>query len=100
MRNYKPKLSTIVGEEADNDDADEHGNINSKKYLEIKAQGVNFYSAMNLLFLTGSFRLLPTVAFPYEVILGYNLELFLMIIPMLFCQGFNNSDGAGRLSTL
>jgi len=58
------------------------------------------YSALHLLLYTGSFRLLPSKDFSYELGVGYALELFLSVIPMLFCQVFNNSETEGEVTSL
>lgn len=54
--------------------------------------GQHLYSAMHLLLYTGFFRLLPSRDFPYELAIGYALELFLSMVPMLFCMIFNNAE--------
>ena len=45
---------------------------------------------------TGFYRLLPTKDFRTELAVGYALELFLSMIPMLFCIIFNNSEAISR----
>jgi len=58
--------------------------------------GKHFYSAFHLLLYTGFYRLLPTRDFRDELVVGYALELFLSMIPMLFCIIFNNSEAISR----
>lgn len=47
---------------------------------------------MHLLFYTGSYRLLPSVHFPLELAVGYAIELFLAILPIMFIQILNHSS--------
>lgn len=39
---------------------------------------------------------MPTKDFRNELAVGYSLELFLSMLPMLFCIIFNNSEAIGR----
>ena len=47
---------------------------------------------MHLLYLTGSFRMLSIKDFRKEVQLGYLIEIIFSVLPMLFCQIFNNYE--------
>jgi hypothetical protein len=89
VRNYRPGMSEGAAnrnvDEADHeDDEDESGINKSQKFTNLKKNGVNLYSALHLLFYTGFFRLLPSKDFAPELGVGYALELFLAVIPMLF----------------
>lgn len=64
----------------------------SKNYLEGVTLGQHLYSALHLLLYTGFYRLLPSRDFPFELAVGYSLELFLSMVPMLFCIIFNNAE--------
>ena len=68
------------------------GHKRSKKYAEGKDLGQNLYLSLHLLLYTGFFRLLPSRDFPYELGVGFALELLLSVIPMLFCQITNNAE--------
>ena len=96
VRNYRPNLSHAVEEkDAEDEDQvsqDESGNTDSKKYSELMNQGQNLYASLHLLFYTGFYRLLPSKDFSYELFSGYSIELCLSILPMFFCQVFNNAN--------
>lgn len=47
---------------------------------------------MHFLYYTGSFRLLPSVHFPAEMVIAYSIELFLGILPIMFIQILNHSS--------
>lgn len=55
---------------------------------------------MHMLYYTGFYRLLPSKDFPIEISLGYAIDLFLGVFPMLFIEIFNNSLSPGKLATL
>jgi len=55
---------------------------------------------MHFLYYTGFYRLLPSKDFPVEISLGYAIDLFLGVFPMLFIEIFNNSLSPGKLATL
>lgn len=85
----------VEEKEVDDDDQvsqDESGNTDSKRYNELMNQGQNLYASLHLLFYTGFFRLLPSKDFAYELFSGYSIELCLSILPMFFCQVFNNAN--------
>ena len=56
--------------------------------------------SLHLLLYTGFFRLLPSRDFPYELGVGFSLELLLSVIPMLFCQVTNNAETDSDLTAL
>lgn len=98
VRNYRPGMSEGAenrnDDQADHeDDEDESGSgVNkSQKFQNLKKNGVNLYSALHLLLYTGFFRLLPSKDFAPELGVGYALELFLAMIPMLFGQVLTNA---------
>jgi hypothetical protein len=88
----------VIEEDVDEIDVDETGNTDSKKEAEIKIEGQNLYSALHLLYYTGFYRILPSFDFRTELKVGYNIEVFVSLIPMLFCQVFNNYDTDGDVS--
>jgi len=55
---------------------------------------------MHFLYYTGFYRLLPSKDFPVEISLGYAIDLFLGVFPMLFIEIFNNSLSPGKLEGL
>ena len=95
VRNYRLNLSRAVEEhgveEEDQDDYNEDGGSNNPRHAELMNQGQNLYASLNLLFYTGFYRLLPSKEFPYELFSGYTIEISLSILPMFFCQVFNNA---------
>lgn len=44
--------------------------------------------------------MLPSKEFPFEMGVAYSLELFLQLIPNLFCQVFNNAETPGDLTKI
>ena len=44
--------------------------------------------------------MLPSKEFPFEMGVAYSLELFLQLIPNLFCQVFNNTETPGDLTKI
>lgn len=81
-----------VGEEKNEDEVlgedenqGEDAASKSKVFKANKKLGEQLYSALHLLLYTGSYRLLPVRDFPHELGVGYGLELFLSVIPNLFC---------------
>lgn len=83
--------------EMDNDDDEvaeaeaEKGKSMSRRDAEMQNHGQSLYSALHLLYYTGFYRILPSFDFKYEMVAGYAIEIFVSLIPMLFCQIFNNS---------
>ena len=54
-----------------------------------------------MLYYTGFYRVLPSYDFKYEITIGYSIEVFISLIPLLFCQIINNSSTtAGRLAPI
>ena len=49
---------------------------------------------MHVLLYTGFYRILPARDFNVELAIGYALECLTSIVPMFFCQIFNNSETA------
>jgi hypothetical protein len=82
VRNYKPSL----GKFHDINDVDK------EETLMIQRHGVNLYSGLHLLYLTGAYRVLDIKDFRSEKQLGYLSELVVSTLPMLFCQIFNNYE--------
>lgn len=98
---------TDVAEEKNADDEgveeeniQEDGHKKSMKYAEGKTLGQNLYLSLHLLLYTGFFRLLPSRDFPYELGVGFTLELMLSVIPMLFVQVMNNGETEGVVTSL
>ena len=50
------------------------------------------------MYYTGFYRILPSFDFRTELKVGYTIEIFISLIPMLFCQIFNNFDTEGTVS--
>jgi len=98
VRNYRASMGDVAEEKNAEDEgeeeegAEEDGHRRSKNYQEGVTLGQHLYSALHLLLYTGFFRLLPSRDFPYELGIGYALELFLSMVPMLFCMIFNNAE--------
>lgn len=97
VRNYRPSMGDVaeaknVADEGEEEEAADEEGKRSKNYQEGVTLGQHLYSAMHLLLYTGFFRLLPSRDFPYELAVGYALELFLSMVPMLFCMIFNNAE--------
>lgn len=55
---------------------------------------------MHFLFYTGSFRLLPSVHFSWEMAIAYAVDLFLGILPIMFIQILNHSALPNELTPL
>jgi predicted transcriptional regulator len=95
VRNYKPNLSSTVENkmvaEENEDDTNENGQNESRKYIETTKQGTLLYSTMHILFFTGFYRHLPSLDFPGELALGLCSELFITTIPLLLLWVFNNA---------
>lgn len=72
----------------------------SRKYQEVRAQGLSLYVSMNSLFFVGCFRMLPSRSFSIELMIGYAIEIVFNLFPMFFVQMFNNSDMPGLLTGL
>tara|TARA_B110000285_G_C15058842_1_gene581154 strand:- start:829 stop:1248 length:420 start_codon:yes stop_codon:yes gene_type:complete len=51
-----------------------------------------------LLYYTGFYRILPSFDFRNELKVGYSIEVFVSLIPMLFCQVFNNYATEGEVN--
>lgn len=105
MINYKPRLGQMTedkyAEEGNaSEEPDEKSKDNSEKQSQVKAQGFSLYLSMHFLYYTGFYRLLPSKDFPIEISLGYALDLFLGVLPMLFIEIFNNSLSPGKLAGL
>lgn len=97
VRNYRPELSETVERKvvADDDqpDFDEMSKSKtSRKQAEVEKQGQNLYASMHVLLYTGFYRILPARDFNYQLAIGYSLECFTSIVPMFFCQVFNNAE--------
>jgi len=98
VRSYRASMGDVaeeknVADEGEEEEgAEEDGHRRSKSYAEGATLGQHLYSALHLLLYTGFFRLLPSRDFPYELAVGYSLELFLSMVPMLFCMIFNNAE--------
>lgn len=58
------------------------------------------YSSLHFLIYTGGYRLLGSKEFSKEISYGYSIELFFSLIPLLFCQSFNNTSMIGKPSAL
>ena len=71
-----------------------------KRIEEVKTQGKVMYSSYFVLFFTGWYRLMPSMSFSIELGVGYAIEVFLCILPMAFCQTFNNMNAKGGLTAL
>ena len=80
------------------DEHNEDGSAASKKGIVYKNQGFSLYLSMHSLMYIGFFRLLPSLDFRTEMIIGYTLELLLSLFPMILIQMFNNSDVPGKLT--
>jgi hypothetical protein len=93
------EAKNVADEGEEEEAADEEGK-RSKNYQEGVTLGQHLYSALHLLLYTGFFRLLPSRDFPYELAVGYALELFLSMVPMLFCMIFNNAETKGEKTAL
>lgn len=51
-----------------------------------------------MLYYTGFYRILPSFDFRNELKVGYSIEVFVSLIPMLFCQIFNNYATEGEVN--
>ena len=103
VRNYKPKMGRqgedkVIEEDVDEVDADETGKTDSKNEAEIISEGQTLYGALHLLYYTGFYRILPSFDFRTELKVGYSIEIFISLIPMLFCQIFNNYATEGEVN--
>jgi hypothetical protein len=65
--------------------------------MESKKNGRLLYGNMHLLYYTGAFRMLSSVHFAPEMAIAYTIELFLVILPIMFIQFLNHSDLTGNL---
>ena len=86
---------TVEQKVADDDDPDydEKGKSQSSRGEAAVAQhGRRLYTSMHILLYTGFYRILPARDFAYELAIGYSLECLTSIIPMFFCQIFNDSE--------
>ena len=106
VRNYRASMGDVAENKNVEDEGEEEsgqedtGHKRSKNYQEGIAIGQHFYTALHLLLYTGFYRLLPTRDFRNELAVGYALELFLSMIPMLFCIIFNNSEAISQSGSL
>lgn len=58
--------------------------------------GITLYTSLHFLIYTGGYRLLGSKEFSQEISYGYCVELFFSLIPLLFCQSFNNTSMIGK----
>lgn len=95
-------MSGEGGEVRDDEEAevDENGNSNSAKQKEVKCQGISLYTSLHFLVYTGGYRFLDSKEFSKEISFGYTIELFVSLIPQLFCQAFNNTSMLNKPTAL
>lgn len=101
--NYKTALGrageekTIKEEKIEDEvEVDELGkSATSRREQQIINDGQSLYASLYLLYYTGFYRVLPSYDFNKEIKNGFTIELFLSLLPMFFCQVFNNSASKG-----
>lgn len=106
--NYKTALGrageekTIKEEKIEDEvEVDELGkSATSRREQLIINDGQSLYASLYLLYYTGFYRVLPSYDFNKEIKNGFTIELFLSLLPMFFCQVFNNSASKGQLDSL
>lgn len=108
---YRPGLSQIgerkyrenerdMAAGLNQDESQSHEEQQSADEIASKKHGLWLYSSMHFLFYTGSFRLLPSVHFTYEMTIAYSIELFMGILPLLFIQILNHTSLESELTGL
>jgi hypothetical protein len=108
VRNYKSGLGRAGEEKSvkeenidDEVEVDEKGKSSrSRREIENRNHGQTLYSCLHLLYYTGFYRILPSLDFKQELNFGFAMEILLSLIPMFFCQIFNNSASEGKLGSL
>jgi hypothetical protein len=80
---YKPGLSTSTLQEELNSsqEAGDEDGKRSRRYQQVRRQGLSLYLSMNSLMLIGTFRLLPSFYFARELCFGYAIELIFNLFP-------------------
>ena len=94
--------STVREDKEDGEEAhaDETGKGESAEEDEARSNGKWLYSQFFSLYYGGFYRVLPSDGYGNALAIGYGVDLFLNIIPMVLCQVWTNAEAGVNLTPL
>ena len=92
--------STVKEDKDEDDEPNEAGQGESEEEEKTRSEGKWLYSNFFNLYYFGFYRILPSDGFGYALAIGYAIDLFLNIIPMMPCQIWTNAEAGEDLTAV